>query len=82
MMMGGVSPETCWTSYKYEINFDTLWHFLGFLYELYYDARIHEYRKNASSLMPNKKQSVLTMYPQCTQYQIFIKIYKYVFDNW
>jgi len=29
--MGGVSPETCWASYKYgTINFDTLLHLIGF----------------------------------------------------
>jgi len=31
LVMGGVSPETCWASYKYEINFDTLLHLVGFL---------------------------------------------------
>jgi len=30
--MGGVSPETCWASYKYEINFDTLLDLVGFFY--------------------------------------------------
>jgi len=40
-MMSGVSPEICWASYKYEINFVTR---LDFLYELSYDARIHEYQ--------------------------------------
>jgi hypothetical protein len=30
-MMGGVSPKTCWASYKYGIiNFDTLLHLVGF----------------------------------------------------
>jgi hypothetical protein len=29
-MMGGVSSETCWASYKYEIKFDTLLHLVGF----------------------------------------------------
>jgi len=49
-MMGGVSPETCWATYNYEINFDTQFHLVGFfLYELYYDARIHE----TSNLQPN-----------------------------
>jgi len=43
--MGGVSPETCWDLYKYEINFDTLLNlFRFFLYELLYDARIHVYQ--------------------------------------
>jgi hypothetical protein len=34
LMMGGVSPETCWSSYKYEIikKFDTLSHFVGFFF--------------------------------------------------
>ena len=43
--MGGVSPETCWASYKYEIKI--LIHcciLLDFLCELYYDARIHEHQ--------------------------------------
>jgi len=33
-MMGGVSPETCWASYKYRIikNFDTLLHLVGFFF--------------------------------------------------
>ena len=31
LMMGSVSPETCWASYKYGIiNFDTLFHLVGF----------------------------------------------------
>jgi len=31
LMMGGVSPETCWASYKYGIiKFDTLLHLVGF----------------------------------------------------
>ena len=46
LMMGGVSPETCWASYKYGIikfryTDATCW---IFLYELYYDARIHEHQ--------------------------------------
>jgi hypothetical protein len=44
LIIGGVSPETCWSSYKYEINVDTLLHLVGFLYELYYDARNHEHQ--------------------------------------
>ena len=43
-MMGGVSPETFWASYKYEIKIlihcDIL---LDFLYKLYYDARIYKH---------------------------------------
>jgi len=46
VIMGGVSPETCWASYKYgKIKF---WYIVAscwiFLYELYYDARIHEHQ--------------------------------------
>jgi len=45
-MMGGVSPETCWASYKYGII--KFWYIVGscwiFIYELYYDARIHEHQ--------------------------------------
>ena len=44
LTMGGVSPETCWASYKYGIM--KFWYIVAscwiFLYELYYDARIHE----------------------------------------
>jgi len=44
LMMGGVSPETCWASYKYGII--KFWYIVAscwvFLYELYYDARIHK----------------------------------------
>jgi hypothetical protein len=46
LMMGGVSPETCWASYKYGII--NVWYTVApcwiFLYELYYDARIHEHQ--------------------------------------
>jgi hypothetical protein len=46
LMMGGVSPETCWASYKHGII--KFWYIveccLIFLYELYYDARIHEHQ--------------------------------------
>jgi len=46
LMMGGLSPETFWTSYKYGII--KSWYIVAscwiFLYELYYDARIHEYQ--------------------------------------
>ena len=45
-MMGGVSPETRWASYKYGIIkflyvVASCW---IFLYELYYDARIHKHQ--------------------------------------
>jgi hypothetical protein len=40
-MTEGVSPETCWATYKYEII--KLLHLVGFFfYKLYYDARIHQ----------------------------------------
>jgi len=45
LMMGGVSPETCWALYKYVII--KFWYIVAswiFLYELYYDARIHEHQ--------------------------------------
>ena len=35
-MMGGVSPETCWTSYKqWIINFDTVLYLVGYFYMNY-----------------------------------------------
>jgi len=46
LMMGGVSPETCWASYRCG-TIKIFMHcciFLDFLYELYYDARIHEHQ--------------------------------------
>jgi len=50
LMMGGVLPETCWASYKYGII--KFWYIVEscwiFLYELYYDARIHERQTNKS----------------------------------
>jgi hypothetical protein len=46
LMMGGVSPETCWVSYNYGII--KFWYIVAscwiFLYEFYYDARIHEHQ--------------------------------------
>jgi hypothetical protein len=48
LKMGGVSPETCWASYKCAII--KLWYIVAscwiFLYELYYDAQIHEHQAN------------------------------------
>ena len=44
LMMGGVSSETCWASYKYGII--KFWYVVAscwiFIYEFYYNARIHE----------------------------------------
>ena len=46
LMMGGVLPEACWASYKYGIV--KFWYIVAscwiFLYEFYYDARIHEHQ--------------------------------------
>jgi len=48
LMMGGLSPETCWASYKYRII--KFWYIVAscwiFLYEFYYDALIHEHQSN------------------------------------
>jgi hypothetical protein len=39
LMMGGVSPETCWASYKYEIiKFYALLHLVGFFLYEYFTA--------------------------------------------
>ena len=47
LMMGSVSPETCWASCKYGII--KFWYIVTscwiFLYEFYYDARIHEHHR-------------------------------------
>jgi len=46
LMMDGVSPKTCWASRKCGII--KLWYIVAscwiFLYELYYDARIHKHQ--------------------------------------
>jgi hypothetical protein len=42
--MAGVSPETCWASFKYGIIKKSETSCCIFLYELYYDARIHEHQ--------------------------------------
>jgi hypothetical protein len=50
LMMGGVSPVTCWTLYKYRII--KFWYIVAsfwiFLYELYCDARIHQHQAIAT----------------------------------
>ena len=58
LMMGGVSSETCWASYKYGII--TFWYIVVscriLLYEFYYDALIHEYQtwKCVRSIIPTE----------------------------
>ena len=46
LMMGGMSPEKCWASYKYGII--KCWYIVAscriFLYELYYEERIHKHQ--------------------------------------
>jgi len=46
LMMGGVSPETCWAIKKHWNNkfYYTVASCWFFLWDLYYDARIHEYQ--------------------------------------
>jgi len=46
LMMGGVSPETCWAIKKLWINkfYYTVASCLFFLWDLCYDARIHEHQ--------------------------------------
>ena len=64
LMMGGVSPGTCWASYKYGI-IKILIHcciLLDFLYELYYDAWIHEHQVQKVTLLP--AMSVLLLHSQ------------------
>jgi len=59
LMMGGVSPETCWAIKKHCNNkfYYTVASCLFFLWVLNYDARIHEHQVHsllASALMKNK----------------------------
>jgi len=62
LMMGGVSPETCRSSYKYGII--KFWYIVAFcwtfLYELYYDAQIQEYQEFVVSLLPTCSFLVLS----------------------
>jgi len=57
-MMGGVSPETCRALYKYGII--KFWRIVAsswiFLYELYYDARIHEHQVDRFVELSLKRQ--------------------------
>ena len=48
LMMGGVSPETCWAIKKYWNNkfYYTVASCWFFLWDLYYDERIHEHHEN------------------------------------
>jgi hypothetical protein len=61
LMMGGVSPETCWASYQYGIIqflyiVASCW---IFLYEFYYDARIHQHQVYKSvSLAPCLNENI------------------------
>jgi len=50
LMMGGLSPETCWEIKKLWNNkfYYTVASCWLFLYDLYHDARIHEQKKNLS----------------------------------
>jgi len=54
LMMGGVSPNTCWASYKYGIT--KFWYTVAscwiFLYELYCDVRIHKHQCSVSVYKP------------------------------
>jgi hypothetical protein len=41
-MMGGVSPDTCWASYKYGIiNSSTRSHLVGYFYKIYITSKMH-----------------------------------------
>jgi len=76
LMMDGVSPETCWASYKYGII--KFWYIVAscwiFLYELYYDARIHEHQVYLwkSSLDTNDDISVHILTPTPQQLTSYI----------
>jgi len=50
--MGGVSPETCSAVNKHWKNkfYYTVASYWFSLWDLYYDARIHEHRRNISPL--------------------------------
>jgi hypothetical protein len=82
-MMGGVSPETCWALYKYEIKI--LIHcciLLDILCELYYDARIHKHQidlKNLYLLSSDALQFSLTKLPKYAKY--FISAFNLLFSE-
>jgi len=60
LMMGDVLPETCWSSYKYGII--KFWYIVAscwiFLYESYYDARIHEHQTATTITLNSSQHSV------------------------
>ena len=62
-MMGGVSPETCWTIKKQWNNkfYYTVASFWFFLWDLYYDTRNHEHNKVFLRTEYNRYKSVLDM---------------------
>jgi len=56
LMMGDVSPETCWAMKKHWNNkfYYTVASFWFFLWDLYYDARIHEHPGKIVNNTPSK----------------------------
>ena len=62
LMMGGVSPETCWGIKKHWNNkfYYTVASCWFFLWDLYYDARIHEHQD--SMLLCNAETNVINLH--------------------
>jgi hypothetical protein len=78
LMMGGVSPETCWASYRYGII--KFWYIVAscwiFLYEFYYDARIHEHPDYMYSCL-SWSFLLFRIFSLCINMTVYVAI-----DNW
>jgi hypothetical protein len=80
LIMGGVSREVCWASYKYWII--KLWYIVAscwiFLYEFYYDSRIHEHQINVIPILPshflNIHFNIISIYVLVFQVVSFLQI--------
>jgi hypothetical protein len=68
-MMGGVSPETCWASYKYEINFDTLLHLAGFF--IWIILWCTDARTSNNTMITVTRTSNQTMMHGCTNFKLY-----------
>jgi len=67
LTMGGVSPETCWASYKYGIiNFDTLLHLVGFFCmrntPLFTQVKVLQFQTYTTFLKKSNNKKELTFF--------------------
>ena len=77
LMMGGVSPETCWAIKKHWNNkfYYTVASCWFFLWDLYYDAQIHEHQVYRFTTASSSKLSPSFTFSYCKPVRIFYPIY-------